>query len=405
MKFIIPRVIFGNRGDLGSRWGVLAALKDLGQENVVVFREYPADVPNFGFTSLPYGKARNLVLPPGYWKYFKNSNVILWAVGLDLQDDSSLAKLFYLWVIFSLYRLAGMKIYCLFQGAGPLKTRPGRWLAARALSQVSLFIARDPGTYSLIGNISPGTRKILAHDAIFLPGFEQEVSEISVDEKHLVDDYIGDKSGGPVVGINIRQWFHLNSRILPYQMNQAAYVNQSQEKMDQLIHSMAELIGKIRKDYNARILLISAYQPDVVPWEDDLPWLDQLKKHFKEDGGVILTEKPLSMPQYYALMSRLDVMIGMRLHSSLIALRMGVPSINISYTLKGRDILEYMGLGKNVVDLKDFLIDSDTAYTRFRELMANLDQERLEVIRYTQSSVRENMEIISTLMDNIGSRL
>ena len=357
MKFIIPRVIFGNRGDLGSRWGVLAALKDLGLENVVVFRKYPEDVPNFGFTSLPYGKARNLVLPPGYWKYFKNSNVILWAVGLDLQDDSSLAKLFYLWVIFSLYRLAGMKIYCLFQGAGPLKTRPGRWLAARALSQVSLFIARDPGTYSLIGNISPGTKKILAHDAIFLPGFEQEVSGISVDEKQLVDDYIGDKSGGPVVGINIRQWFHLNSRILPYQMNQAAYVNQSQEKMDQLIHSMAELIGKIRKDYNARILLISAYQPDVVPWEDDLPWLEQLAKHFNEDDGVILTDKPLSMPQYYALMSRLDVMIGMRLHSSLIALRMGVPSLNISYTLKGRDILEYMGLGKNVVDLKDFLTD------------------------------------------------
>ena len=226
-----------------------------------------------------------------------------------------------------------------------------------------------------------------------------------MDEKQLVDEYIGDKSGGPVVGINIRQWFHLNSRILPYQMNQAAYVNQSQEKMDQLIHSMAELIGKIRKDYNARILLISAYQPDVVPWEDDLPWLKQLARHFKADDGVMLTDKPLSMPQYYALMSRLDVMIGMRLHSSLIALRMGVPSINISYTLKGRDILEYMGLGKNVVDLKDFLKNSDTAYTRFRELMANLDQERLEVIRHTQSSVRENMEIFSTLMDNIGSSL
>ena len=287
MKFILPRVIFGNRGDLGSRWGVLAALKNLGLENVVVFRKYSEDVPNFGFTSLTYGKARNLLLPPGYWKYFRNSNVILWAVGLDLQDNSSLAKLFYLWVIFSLYRLAGMKIYCLFQGAGPLKTSPGRWLVARALSKVNLFIARDPGTYSLIGNISPGTRKILAHDAIFLPGFEQEAAKITAGEKRLVDEYIGDKTGGPVVGINIRQWFHLTSRILPYQMNQAAYMNQSQEKMDQLIHSMAELIGKIRTDFNARILLISAYQPDVVPWEDDLPWLEQLAKNFNEDDGVI----------------------------------------------------------------------------------------------------------------------
>jgi polysaccharide pyruvyl transferase WcaK-like protein len=402
VKFIIPRVIFGNRGDLGSRWGVLAALKDLGLENIVVFRKYSEDVPSFGFTSLPYGKARNLVLPPGYWKYFRNTNVILWAVGLDLQDDSSLAKLFYLWIIFSLYRLAGMKIYCLFQGAGPLKTRPGRWLAARALSQVSLFIARDPGTYSLIWKISPDTRKILAHDAIFLPGFEQEAAEITVEENQLVDEYIGDKSGGPVVGINIRQWFHLTSRILPYQMNKAAYMDQSQEKMDQLIQSMAEFIGKIRKDYNARILLISAYQPHVVPWEDDLPWLRKLGRQFKEDDGVILTDKPLSMPQYYALMSRLDVMIGMRLHSSLIALRMGVPSLNISYTLKGRDILEYMGLGNNVVDLNNFLNDPSTAYNRFRDVLANLDKERLEVIRHTQNSVKENMEILSTILLDVG---
>jgi polysaccharide pyruvyl transferase WcaK-like protein len=405
VKFIIPRVIFGNRGDLGSRWGVLAALKDLGLENVVVFRKYSEDVPNYSFTSLPYGKARNIVLPPGYWKYFRNSNVILWAVGLDLQDDSSLAKLFYLWVIFILYKLAGMKIYCLFQGAGPLKTKPGRWLAARALSQVSLFIARDPGTYSLIGNISPGTRKILAHDAIFLPGFEQQAAEITVEENQLVDEYIGDKSSGLVVGINIRQWFHLTSRILPYQMNQAAYMNQSQEKMDQLIHSMAEFIGKIQKKFKTRILLISAYQPSVVPWEDDLPWLEQLAKLFKVDDGVILTDKPLSMPQYYALMSRLDVMIGIRLHSSLIALRMGVPSLNISYTLKGRDILEYMGLGKNVVDLKDFLIDTSAAYDRFCEVIVNLDKERLEVTRHTHRSIKENMDVLSTIIRNIGSSL
>lgn len=405
MKYLLPRAIFGNRGDLGSRWGVLSALKELGLQNIIIFRKFPGDIPDLFPNSFPYGKARNIVLPFGYWKYFKYPNVILWAVGLDLQDDSSLMKLVYLWVVFSLYRLAGMKIFCLFQGAGPLKTKSGRWLAARALSQVNLFIARDPGTYSLIGNISPGTRKIIAHDAIFLPGFEKDAAGISTEENRLVDEYFGDKSHGPVVGINIRQWFHLNSRILPYQMNQKAYVNQSQEKMDQLIYSMAEFIKKIRKDYNARVLLISAYQPNVVPWEDDLPWLIQLRKQFVEDSEVQLTDKPLSMPQYYALMSRLDVMIGMRLHSSLIALRMGVPSLNISYTLKGRDILEYMGLGKNVVDLNGFLIDPLIAYERFCEIITNIGMERLEVKQHTQRSIAENMDVLNKFMKEAGSSL
>lgn len=401
----MPRTIFGNRGDLASRWGVLSAMKDLGLEDVIVFRKFPDDIPNFDYSSLPYGKARNTLLPVKYWQYFRKPHNVLWSVGLDFQDDSSLAKLFYLWVVFSIYRFTGMKIYCLFQGAGPLKTKAGRWLAARALEQVNLFVARDPGTYSLIGSVSPKTKKILAHDAIFLPGFELEVNNLPETESKLVDDYIGDKSNGPVIGINIRQWFHLASRILPYQMNQSAYKAQSQEKMDLLIRSMTGLIEKVRKTLDARILLISAYQPNVVPWEDDLPWLQQLAGQFQNDPNVILVDTPLSMPQYYALMSRLDMMIGMRLHSSLIALRMGVPSINISYTLKGRDILEYMGLGKNVVDLEDFLKDPAAAYYRSSEVLANLDAERVEVSKRTQRSIQDNMGVLSTLVREIQGSL
>lgn len=405
MKFILPRAIFGNRGDLASRWGVIAALQQHGIKDAVVFRKFAGDIQKEGCISLPYGKARNILLPPSYWKIFNRKNAILWSVGLDLQDDSSLAKLAYLWFVFSLYRLLGMKVYCLFQGAGPLRTGTGRWLASKALSRVELFAARDPGTYQLIQSLSPQTKTILAHDAIFLPGFEQEIAGLSHQDKQVINGYLGNKQDGLVIGINIRQWFHLASRVLPYQLDKNSYQKQSQEKMDLLISSMQALIKEIRSKLNARVLLISAYQPGVVEWEDDLPWLQQLSNRFPDDTGVVLTDQPLSMPQYYYLMSGLDIMIGMRLHSTLIALRMGVPSINISYTLKGRDILEYMGLGKNVVDLDEFLSHPGSAIDRLSTMVTNLEKERIEVANKTFHSIQENMQILSSFLQDCSGGL
>jgi hypothetical protein len=45
MNFILPRVIYGNLGDLASRWGVLRALRQLGAVDVTVFRNLEHDAP------------------------------------------------------------------------------------------------------------------------------------------------------------------------------------------------------------------------------------------------------------------------------------------------------------------------------------------------------------------------
>jgi len=51
--------------------------------------------------------------------------------------------------------------------------------------------------------------------------------------------------------------------------------------------------------------------------------------------------------------SALDLMIGMRLHSTLLALRAGVPAIHLAYTLKGHDIYADLGLVDWVVPVEE----------------------------------------------------
>jgi len=397
LKFILPRTILGNRGDIASRWGVLRALHMLGIQDVTVYSHSDKDIPPTSYQMASYRPVRNLLPGNGHWKQLYEADIALWAVGLDMQDDSSLAKLMYLWMTFHLYRHLGLKTWCLFQGAGPLSTKLGRWLAGSVLKEVDIFVARDPGTYNLINQISPGIKSMLAHDAIFLPGFENDLVLDNLDEQKSFGAIITE-DGKPVIGFNIRQWFHFVSSILPYQFSQGGYRKRSREKMSLLIQASVSLIRLLRTRKNFRVILLSAYQPGVVPWEDDLPWLMEIKAAFKDDD-VLLVNKPMSMPLYYAVMSRLDLMIGMRLHSSLISLRFGVPTLNLSYTLKGNDILNHLGLPEYIADLQTFMDSPESLFDRVVFHLQNRALEREKVARTVNYAIDQNMKTLKFLIN------
>lgn len=398
MKFVLPRVILGNRGDLASRWGLLRTLKQLGVHDVAVFSQFPQDIPPLDYEQRTYGKMRNALLNREGRKALLQSDVVLWAVGLDLQDDSSLAKLVYVWLQFHRYRWMGLRIWCLFQGAGPITTLMGRKLATGILKCVDVFIARDPGTFRLIGSLSSKPRLLLGQDAIFLHGFEDDLQDVPEEEKFsamLPDD------NRPIIGVNIRQWFHFASSVLPYEFARQLYHERSEEKMSALINIYCKLIESLRQQHDARIVLLSAYQPGVVPWEDDLPWLHRIKQFFADDPGVILVETPLSLPRYYQWMSSLDLMVGMRLHSSLTALRFGVPAINISYTLKGRDIYKHLGLEDHVIDLQSVLEDPHALILVVNRVFDDLEGMRSRVRQGVSRVVEENVDLLSGLLKEV----
>jgi polysaccharide pyruvyl transferase WcaK-like protein len=390
MKVILPRVILGNRGDLASRWGLLYALQKLDFEAVTVFAHSLEDVPQLDQTCIPYGKVRNLIPTQSGREAFRRADTVLWGVGLDLQDDSSLAKLMYLNVAFRMYRLMGLRIMLLFQGAGPLETRLGRFLARQVLRSVDLFVARDPGTSKLVNSLHPDLQSVVAHDAIFLPDLEQELSPRS--GKHGFHSEILPDDGRPLIGFNLRQWFHFASSILPYQFSKKKYLQRSQDRMADLLHAAGQVIRDLQKQGN--VLLISAYQPGSLSWEDDLYWLAQVKEQFREVTGVILVDRPISIPTYFDLMSRLDLMIGMRLHSTLIALRFGVPSLNISYTLKGQDIMSHLGLSDNVVKLDDFINTPAVVTRRAQQIIAGCEEERIRTEKAVAEAIEHNLNIL-----------
>ena len=395
MKFVLPRYINGNRGDIASRWGLLRALHDLGEHDGTVFCVHPEDAPQELYPSLPCGKYHNLLLTRDGRTALAQADTVLWGVGLDMQDDSSLARLLYLRVIFGLYRQMGKRIWCLFQGAGPLTTRLGSMLVRQVLDQVNCFVARDPGSLGLLQRLSTNAHIHLGYDAIFLPGFEADLQPLTVTPGWYKALW---NTSQPVVGLNLRQWFHFSSSLLPYEFSKKKYLARSLPKMEQLLDTFTSCIQQLRQRFQARLLLISAYQPGVVPWEDDLTWLERLKARFAGDPQVVLVNETIPMPLYFQLMSHLDLMIGMRLHSSLIALRFGVPAINLSYTLKGKDIYDYLGLSDNVVALPEVLAEPDCIINMAGRILSDAAAEREKTRRVVAQAVEKNSQLLCEIL-------
>ena len=394
-KILLPRVIYGNRGDILSRWGLLNGLSSIGEKDFHVFADNAGDLPPYArnqFTT--YGKYHNLILSPNSRTALNNANRILWSCGLDLTDESSLAKLLYLLITFSHYRSMGKEILCVFQGAGPIKTRTGRILTRQVLQRVDHFIARDEYTMNLLHDINPRTPLSLAGDAIFMPGFEAQIAEHS--DPEAIAPYLP-PAGKLLIAINIRRWFHFSSDLIPFQMAKQRYENRGQQQMDQLVGIYVDLVRKIRREYDARVLLVSAYNPGVFSWEDDMPWLKKIKAEFPHDADVQLLDADLDMVNYLSLISKVDLAISMRLHSSLAVLRFGNPAINISYSPKGLHVFKTLGMGEHAIEIEAAMQYPDCIWQEVRSVLSNLPDEKQKVERGVTMLIEKNMDVLGSL--------
>ncbi len=392
-RFVLPRVTKGNRGDIASRWGLLRGLQKAGIGEAVVYYNLLADIPSQASAPFRYLPLRKMPLNPAQ----NGADSVLWAVGLDLQDDSSLIKLIFLWARFWYYRRMGLQVWMLFQGAGPVTTLFGKWIAGQVLDQVDLFVARDPSSYELVGQLNSRVKRMLAHDAIFMPDMETDLLNVSSRETDMLEGLFKEKYG-PVVGLNFRLWFHFASNLLPFQLAKKQYLERASDKMDTLVASASSLVKMLRAEYNAKIVLISAYQPGVVAWEDDQPWLERIQQNFMDDPQVINLNDPLSMPAYFRLMEKLDLVIGMRLHTCLIALRFGTPAINLNYTLKGKDIMSHLGLAENTFELDDFIQSPTIINQRIKTVLDHQQAEKLKIDKAVQAAIDQNMTVLASLV-------
>jgi|GEM_PF-111574 len=236
------------------------------------------------------------------WQVFRgllSSDLLISGGGSIFQDVTSGRSLVYYISVVALAKLLGKPVIFYAQGVGPINRPLSKLLMRLVANRVDLITLRDQDSLQLLREIGVNQPEIrVTSDPVFaLTPLEEDYEAVDIKLAQLID------LRKPVIGVSVRQWSALEG----YQ--------------PELAHCLDDLI-----DQGYQVLFIPMSYPDDV--EESTRVVNLMEK-----PATVLAQD-LNSRQHLALISRMNFIIGMRLHSLVFAASMGIPFAGISYDPK-----------------------------------------------------------------------
>lgn len=93
--------------------------------------------------------------------------------------------------------------------------------------------------------------------------------------------------------------------------------------------------------------------------KEDASICERIKEYFKDNEKVIILEKDYNCFEYEIIVKKFDYIVASRYHSLIHALKNGVPCIALGWATKYIDLLNLVGQGDCVLDVRDDIGDID----------------------------------------------
>ncbi|MGI5880614.1 MAG: polysaccharide pyruvyl transferase CsaB [Syntrophomonadaceae bacterium] len=296
---------FDNAGDEALLSAITSSLHQLqpGVEITVLSGNPQKTTRLYGLKAVHYMNPLRLISELG------QADLLISGGGSIFQDITSARSLPYYISVVALAKLLRKPVIFYAQGVGPINRPLSKWLMRKIANRVELITLRDEESRQLLLRLGVNRPEIrVTADPVFsLKPDEEDFAAVEPIIAGLQDP------NQPIIGVSVRQWEPLQG----YQQ--------------QLARTLDEL--------NAR-----GYQILFIPmaYPDDIDESRQVAKFMT--GPYQIVEQNLSSQQHLALISRLYLMVGMRLHALIFAASRGVPFAGISYDPKVDAFLNYFRL-------------------------------------------------------------
>jgi colanic acid/amylovoran biosynthesis protein len=269
--------------------------------------------------------------------------------------------------------LAGKPLYLFPQSFGPLQNAWERRLGTWILCHARMVMAREPISYDFLMELGVtdalGERCRLLPDTAFT--FHCNPAEKEADLKQaltwLHDHGINPDSGEldskrPLLGMTIMDWA----------LQEVSF--DRQEAYEFALEATARHFVQTRKGHI--ILLPQTSGP--TRFDDDRPATMRLAGRLADLGNAcIAVETPLPPGTLQAVLGKLDLFVGTRMHSNIFALNGGVPVIAIGYLHKTRGIARSLGIEEWVIDIQN--VDEKILIERLECLWSQREQIRVHL--------------------------
>lgn len=311
-------------------------------------------------------------------RQLRRSDLVLSGGGTLLQDKTSLRSLVYYAGIILLARHLGAPVMLYANGLGPLTSATGRRLARRALAACRLITLRDSQSLQDLRQLAPGLRtevRVTADPAFALPAAPaRQATELL--------EAIGLDPALPILGVALRPWRGVAG----------------------LLPALADALAAVTRE-TADPPLQVAFLPMHFP--ADLEVSREVRERLPGTLRTGLVERPLSPRLYKAVLGRMHVVLGMRLHALILAAAEGVPASGLVYDPKVEGFLTDAGLPVAARLAGGATLDVQTLKRVLRQLIdgretlvRHLAGQRVE----WQARARENARVALDLLQEASPR-
>jgi polysaccharide pyruvyl transferase CsaB len=209
-------------------------------------------------------------------------------------------------------------------GIGPLFSEHGRKLTQFACANAAAITVRDSGSKEILESIGVAARNITVTAD---PTFGMPIRK----DADLIGYVQALRTSSPVIAVAPRYW---NTGV-------------DQEFWET---ELARALDRFLADRPGTLLFIPL-QRIARPNEDDAHTAESIKARMRAKNRAEVMTCDLSPQQVQTVLSECDLVVGMRLHSTILAMSVGVPLVGLSYDPKVENIMGQAGLRDFVIDL------------------------------------------------------
>ena len=259
-----------------------------------------------------------------------SSDVVVLGGGSLLQD----LHVYYLPIFYSLLKYAQLhsKITMIYGiGAGPITTSFGKRLTEKVLNKVDIVTVRDQMSYDVLSSCNVKDVVKTADPAFSV------FSDLPENKYNINSHSTRSKNTFSVTAYNYLQDSDINRN----------NISKSKESLISKRKSFALLCDDIVETYDAEILFVPTVQSDLEGY--------QQISEMMSSSSSIASYSPDYRVSYNAISSS-KLLIGMRLHSQILATMAGIPIVPISYCGKVKSYLKE-------IQLEDYYLDVEKLST------------------------------------------
>ena len=307
-------------------------------------------VPSFRM----YGDYRRLL------RLLISSDVIIFGGGSLLKELNPYVTrrwrysvLFFVLASVILGKLLGKKVVFSAISVGRLKSTFSKILVKITLMFVDMITVRDEYSGLILQKLGYGHALVVADPTLLVRDFRKTTTSVK----------------------NLNRSSRLKVGICPvYNFEDDSFLSYSH-----LVKTLSRFADYVVEEYGAEVFLI--------PFQAGYGFLDDLKlnksilRHVKHKSRIFLVSDINSVEDMLSLFEKMDLVIGMRLHSIVFSFLERKPFLAIIYNIKVENFLKDVGLEKYSVKLSEFGLNE--LKTKFKEVM----NEREDIIEKIERKI------------------